>query len=205
MEPTFFATPGEFRAWLDANHEAAPELLVGFHRTSSDLPSMTWPESVDQALCFGWIDGIRRRIDERRYSVRFTPRRPRSIWSAVNIGRFTELAALGLVTPAGHRAFERRSEERSRVYSHEQATPPSLSPDFEKRLRSNRLAWSFFAAQTPTYRRAAAHWVMSAKRPETRERRLARLIDDSAESRLVPPLAWGTAPKGPRPPNVVDP
>lgn len=204
MEPAFFATPGEFRAWLDANHETAPELLVGFHRTSSDLPSMTWPESVDQALCFGWIDGIRRRIDERRYSVRFTPRRPRSIWSAVNIGRFTELAALGLVAPAGHRAFERRSEARSRLYSHEQATPPSLSAEFEKRLRSNRPAWSFFDAQTPTYRRAAAHWVMSAKRSETRERRLARLIDDSGEGRLVPTLTWGTAPKAPRPPNTAD-
>ena len=200
VEPAFFATPGEFRAWLEANHETAPELLVGFHKTSSDLPSMTWPESVDQALCFGWIDGIRRRIDQVRYSIRFTPRRPRSIWSAVNIGRFAELAALGLVAPAGHRAFERRSETRSRVYSHEQETPPRLAPAFEKRLRANRAAWSFFAAQTPTYRRAAVHWVMSAKRPETQERRLARLIEDSASGRPVPPLTWGTAPEDPPPP-----
>ena len=191
MEAAFFATPGEFRAWLEANHETAPELLVGFHKTTSGAPSMTWPESVDQALCFGWIDGIRRRIDETRYSIRFTPRRPRSIWSAVNIARFGELESQGLVLPAGRAAFERRSEDRSRVYSHEQAAEPRLDPEFEERLRAARDAWMFFSAQSRTYRRAAAHWVMSAKRAETRERRLARLIEDSAAGRAVPPLTWG--------------
>lgn len=191
MDAAFFATAGEFRAWLEAHHETAPELLVGFHKTTSGTPSMTWPESVDQALCFGWIDGIRRRIDETRYSIRFTPRRPRSIWSAVNIARFGELESQGLTLPAGRAAFERRSEDRSRVYSHEQAVEPRLAPEFEERLRAARDAWTFFSAQSRTYRRAATHWVMSAKRMETRERRLVRLIEDSAAGRAVPPLTWG--------------
>lgn len=196
MDPVFFTTPGEFRAWLEANHETASELLVGFHKTASGLPSLTWPESVDQALCFGWIDGIRRRIDGTSYSIRFTPRRPRSIWSAVNITRFGELDAQGTVVPAGRAAFERRSEDRSRVYSHEQPEEPRLDPAFEDRLRADGDAWAFFSAQSRTYRRAAAHWVMSAKRAETRERRLVRLIDDSAAGRAVPPLTWGAGSRG---------
>lgn len=196
MDPVFFTTPGEFRAWLEANHETTSELLVGFHTTASGLPSLTWPESVDQALCFGWIDGIRRRIDGTSYSIRFTPRRPRSIWSAVNITRFGELDAQGIVVPAGHAAFARRSEDRSRVYSHEQAEEPRLDRAFEERLRADGDAWAFFSAQSRTYRRAAAHWVMSAKRAETRERRLVRLIDDSAAGRAVPPLSWGAASPG---------
>lgn len=196
MDPVYFAAPGDFRAWLEIHHETASELLVGFHKTRSGRPSMTWPESVDQALCFGWIDGIRRRIDAAAYSIRFTPRRPRSIWSAVNIARFGELELQGLVAPAGRRAFERRSEERSRLYSHEQAIEPRLEPAFEERLRADVAAWVFYTAQTPTYRRAAAHWVMSAKREETRERRLARLIADSAAARTVPPLTWGGGARG---------
>jgi uncharacterized protein YdeI (YjbR/CyaY-like superfamily) len=196
VDPVYFAAPGDFRAWLEIHHETASELLVGFHKTRSGRPSMTWPESVDQALCFGWIDGIRRRIDAAAYSIRFTPRRPRSIWSAVNIARFGELELQGLVAPAGRRAFERRSEERSRLYSHEQAIEPRLEPAFEERLRADVAAWVFYTAQTPTYRRAAAHWVMSAKREETRERRLARLIADSAAARTVPPLTWGGGARG---------
>jgi uncharacterized protein YdeI (YjbR/CyaY-like superfamily) len=191
VEATFFTTQGEFRAWLEANHETAPELLVGFRKTKSGLPSMTWPESVDQALCFGWIDGIRRRIDDTSYSIRFTPRRSQSIWSVVNIARFGELESRGLVVAAGRRAFERRSEHRSGVYSHEQAAEPRLDPAFEERLRADGDAWAFLSEQSRTYRRAAAHWVMSAKREETRERRLVRLIEDSAAGRTVPPLTWG--------------
>jgi uncharacterized protein YdeI (YjbR/CyaY-like superfamily) len=150
---------------------------------------MTWPESVDQALCFGWIDGIRRRIDDERYSIRFTPRKPRSTWSAVNVKRIQELVAQGLVAPAGVAAFERRSDDRTAIYSHEQRTAAKLEPDQERRLEANARAHAFFASQPPWYRRAAIHWVTSAKKPETRERRLAQLIECSAAGRPVPPLA----------------
>jgi len=190
MEPTFFATPAELRAWLEANHETAPELVVGFHRKGSGQLSMTWQEAIDQALCFGWIDGVVRRIDEGRYSRRFTPRRPRSIWSNVNIRRFGELAKLGLVAPAGHRAFDARSDERSGIYGHERDEDAVLEPALDRRLRRSRAAWTFFSSQPPGYRRLAIHWVTSAKRPETRERRLTQLIDDSAAGRRIGPLTW---------------
>ena len=190
MDAVFFATPGEFRAWLVANHETAGELLVGYYKTGTGRPSITWPQSVDQALCVGWIDGTRRRIDDERYSVRFTPRRSRSIWSAVNIRRFGELADAGVVLPAGHAAFAARSEERSAVYSHETTTEPELSPEFAARLQADAAAWAYFCARSASYRRAAIHWVMGAKRPETRERRLVQLIADSAAERFVPPLRW---------------
>jgi uncharacterized protein YdeI (YjbR/CyaY-like superfamily) len=190
MEPVYFAAPEEFRAWLEANHEVAPELIVGYFKKGSGRPSMTWPESVDQALCFGWIDGIRRGIDDERYCIRFTPRRIGSIWSAVNIRRFGELDDAGLVMPTGQAAFVARREERSGIYSYEQGDAPTLAPEADARLRADPAAWEYFCAQTPSYRKAAIHWVTSAKRPETRERRLDQLITCSAEREVVPPFRW---------------
>jgi uncharacterized protein YdeI (YjbR/CyaY-like superfamily) len=188
MEPTFFATPADFRTWLERHHESQSELIVGFHKRGSGRPSITWPEAVDQALCFGWIDGVRRRTDDTSYRIRFTPRKARSTWSAVNIKRMKELVAEGLVAPAGLAAFERRADDRTAIYSYEQRKSARLEPDQERRLRADERARAFFEAQTPSYRRAAIHWVMSAKKPETRERRLTQLIECSAAGRTVPPL-----------------
>jgi uncharacterized protein YdeI (YjbR/CyaY-like superfamily) len=188
MEPTFFATPADFRAWLERHHESDSELIVGFHKRGSGRPSITWPEAVDQALCFGWIDGVRRRIDDTSYSIRFTPRKARSTWSAVNIRRMKELVEGGLVAPAGLAAFERRADDRSAIYSYEQRKAAKLEADQERRLRADERAWAFFDAQPPSYRRAAIHWVTSAKKPETRDRRLAQLIECSAAGEPVPPL-----------------
>jgi uncharacterized protein YdeI (YjbR/CyaY-like superfamily) len=192
MEPTFFATPDEFRAWLDAHHATETEVLVGFHKKGSGRPSITWPESVDQALCFGWIDGVRRRIDDDSYSIRFTPRKARSTWSAINVKRFGELTDLGLVRPAGAAAFERRSEDRTGIYSYERREAAELEPAMVERFKAHARAWTWFEAQPPWYRRTATHWVISAKKPETRERRLQRLIEDSAAGRTVPPLTRPT-------------
>jgi uncharacterized protein YdeI (YjbR/CyaY-like superfamily) len=188
MEPTFFATPADFRAWLERHHESHSELIVGFHKRGSGRPSITWPEAVDQALCFGWIDGVRRRIDDASYSIRFAPRKARSTWSAVNIKRMKELVDEGLVAPAGMAAFERRADDRSAIYSYEQRKAAELEPDQERRLRADERAFAFFEAQPPSYRRAAIHWVTTAKKPETRERRLAQLIECSAAGEPVPPL-----------------
>lgn len=184
MKPRFFRTPSAFRKWLEKNHDAKTELLVGFWKKGTGRPSMTWPESVDEALSFGWIDGIRRRIDDESYSIRFTPRKRGSTWSAINIRRVAELRELGRMHPAGERAFEARTEQNSRIYSYEKK-PASLDPELEKRFRANREAWTYFSSQPPGYRRVAIHWVMSAKRESTRERRLATLIDDSAHGRRI--------------------
>jgi uncharacterized protein YdeI (YjbR/CyaY-like superfamily) len=183
VEPRFFTTPAELRTWFEVHHADADELLVGYYKRGTGRPSITWPESVDEALCFGWIDGIRRRIDDESYSIRFTPRRPRSIWSAVNIKRAGELIAEGRMTPAGLAAFEARDEERS-AYSYEQRQRAALEPEQEERLRANAAAWEWFQARPPSWRRAAIYWVMSAKRPETRERRLATLIEAAAAGRM---------------------
>ena len=188
MEPTFFASPAEFRAWLERHHARERELLVGFHKKGSGHPSITWAESVDEALCFGWIDGVRRSIDGDRYSIRFTPRQKRSIWSAVNIKRVGELEELGRMTPAGRKAFSRRTDDRSAVYSHEQRKHAEFEPEQQQRFMAEEAAWAWFQRQPPSYRRQATHWVTSAKRPETRERRLATLIADSAAGRTVRPL-----------------
>jgi uncharacterized protein YdeI (YjbR/CyaY-like superfamily) len=184
MEPTFFATPAAFRKWLQKHHEQATELLVGFYKKDSGKLSITWPESVDQALCFGWIDGVRKRIDDTSYSIRFTPRKAVSTWSAINIARVEELTKLGLMQPAGLRAFERRREDKSRIYAYEN-DPVTLDPAAEKVFRANAKAWSFFSTQPPSYRRVALYWVTSAKKEETRARRLAQLIDDSARRRRL--------------------
>jgi uncharacterized protein YdeI (YjbR/CyaY-like superfamily) len=184
--PTFFETPDEFRAWLEEHHESAKELLVGFHRKGSGRPSITWPESVDEALCFGWIDGIRRGIDETSYSIRFTPRKPTSNWSSVNIARVAELEKEGRMRPAGRAAFERRSAARSGIYAYEQRKAARLDPDQQREFESaNPQAWAYFDTQPPGYRQQAIHWVVSAKRPETRARRLAPLIEDSAAGRRL--------------------
>jgi uncharacterized protein YdeI (YjbR/CyaY-like superfamily) len=182
---TFFETPGDFRAWLEQNHETESELLVGFYKKGTGRPSITWPESVAQALCFGWIDGVRRGIDDESYTIRFTPRKPSSNWSSVNIAKVAELAEQGLMAPAGHAAFERRSEAKSGIYSYERRKEARLEPDQEREFRANEEAWSFFESQPAGYRRTATHWVVSAKREETRRKRLATLIDDSANGRRL--------------------
>jgi uncharacterized protein YdeI (YjbR/CyaY-like superfamily) len=188
MEPTFFATPAELRAWLEEHHESASELLVGFHKKGSGKPSITWPESVDQALCFGWIDGVRRSLGDDAYTIRFTPRKPSSTWSAVNVERMRELIEEGRVRPAGLAAFARRSDDRTAIYAYEQRKTAQLPDEYEARLRADAAASEFFDAQPPSYRRAAAYWVTSAKREATRERRLAQLIEDSANGRRIGPL-----------------
>jgi uncharacterized protein YdeI (YjbR/CyaY-like superfamily) len=173
MQPTFFETPAAFRRWLAKHQATATELLVGFHKVGSGKRSITWPESVDEALCFGWIDGVRRRIDETSYSIRFTPRKAQSNWSKVNLKRFAELHALGRVQPAGLAAFERG---RPAVYSYAER-PRDLAPEYEERFRAQRKAWDFWQAQPPGYRRQMAFRVMSAKQEATRERRLQQLIE----------------------------
>jgi uncharacterized protein YdeI (YjbR/CyaY-like superfamily) len=192
VKPTFFATPEDFRAWLQEHHATEKELLVGFHKKGSGRPSITWPESVDQALCFGWIDGVRRRIDDDSYSIRFTPRKARSTWSAINVKRVGELTELGLMHPAGLAAFERRSDDRTAIYAYEQRKRAKLDPDMETRFRQDARAWAWFEAQPPSYRRTATYWVISAKRPENRERRLEQLIADSAAGRTIAQLTRPT-------------
>jgi uncharacterized protein YdeI (YjbR/CyaY-like superfamily) len=187
--PAFYATPEEWRAWLEANHAGAREHWVGFHKRNTShppKPSITWPESVDQALCFGWIDGVRKRVDDERYMIRFTPRKPSSKWSRVNVARVAELERAGLMHPAGLAAFAARTEEGT--YSYEQRQAAAFDPERERRFGAEQAAWAWFSAQPRWYRRTATHWVMSAKRDDTRDRRLARLIEDSAAGRAVGPL-----------------
>ena len=188
LRPTFFATPADFRTWLEKNHGSARELLVGFHKKVSRKPSISWPEAVDEALCFGWIDGVRRRIDEGSYTIRFTPRQKRSTWSAVNIERAKELERVGRMQPAGRSAFEARTDDKSAIYSYEQRHNARLDPAQKRELRANERAWDFFNDQPPSYRKAAIWWIVSAKREETKAKRLARLIDDSAHGKTIPPL-----------------
>lgn len=188
MKPVFFAAPAEFRGWFEAHHDTLQEVLVGFYKKDSGKPSITWPESVDEALCFGWIDGVRRSLDEISYCIRFTPRKPRSIWSDVNIKRAEELIALGRMQPAGLKAFEQRTEARSRVYAYEQRKTAQFDEEAEQQFRANAAAWDFFQAQPPSYRRTAIWWVISAKQEATRLKRLATLIADSAHGRTIRPL-----------------
>jgi uncharacterized protein YdeI (YjbR/CyaY-like superfamily) len=188
VQPTFFATAAELRHWLEENHATASELLVGFYRRGSGKPSITWHELVDEELCFGWIDGVRKGIDEVSYANRITPRKPRSTWSAINIARATELIARGRMRPAGLKAFERRTDDRSAIYSYEQRTQARFDPQAERSFRANKKAWAFFRAQPLSYRRAATWWVTSAKREETRRKRLATLIRDSQDGRSIRPL-----------------
>jgi uncharacterized protein YdeI (YjbR/CyaY-like superfamily) len=185
METRLFSTPAEFRAWLVENHATATEIGVVLHRKASGMPSMTWSEAVDQALCFGWIDSIARRLDQTSRVQRFTPRRPKSNWSAVNIAKVAELKAEGLMTPAGLAAFARREEARSGVYSYENRHLAALDPEREARFRADSGAWEFFSRQPPSYRQTSIYWVMNAKREETRSKRLEGLIDASAQGRRL--------------------
>ncbi len=171
-QPMFFATPDQFRAWLEEHHETAPELLVGFYKTKSGKPSMTWKEAVGEALCFGWIDGRGKSLDDVSYTIRFTPRKAGSTWSVVNIKRVEELTELGRMHPAGLRAFEKRTEAKSGTYSHEQEGAVELGSEFEQQFRANARAWEFFQAQPASYRKAAIWLIISAKKEETRRRRL---------------------------------
>jgi uncharacterized protein YdeI (YjbR/CyaY-like superfamily) len=175
MTIKFFKSPKDFRGWLEKNHSSKQELWVGYHKKNSDELSITWPESVDEALCFGWIDGIRKSVDDFRYTIRFTPRRRGSIWSAVNIKRAKELSAKGLMNPAGIAAFKARKENRSGIYSYEQRSA-SLDGQYEKRLKQNKVACDFFYAQPPSYRKAIGWWIVSAKQEATRLKRLEKLI-----------------------------
>jgi uncharacterized protein YdeI (YjbR/CyaY-like superfamily) len=172
---------------LERNHDAAQELWVGFYKKGSGKPSITYPEAVDEALCFGWIDGVRRSLDEDSYVNRFTPRTKTSSWSAVNIKRAKELIEMGRMTPAGLAAFEKRSEKRAAAHSYQRQNA-ALPREYEKQIRANRRAWTFLSAQPPSYRKAAAWWIVSAKRPETQLKRLTTLIEDSENQRTVSPL-----------------
>ena len=185
MKPTFFATPADLRRWLKRHHKSADELLVGFYKKGSGRPSITWPESVDEALCFGWIDGVRRSLDDQSYTIRFTPRRPGSIWSLINIRKVEALIRGGRMEPAGLEAFEARDEAKSGVYSFEQRENAKLEAKAEAEFKANRAAWRFFQAQPAGYRKIAIFFVVSAKREETRERRLQTLIADSAAGRRI--------------------
>jgi uncharacterized protein YdeI (YjbR/CyaY-like superfamily) len=184
MKPAFFPRPSDFRKWLEKNGASAKELLVGFHKKGSGKPSITWPESVDEALCFGWIDGIRRRVDDASYTIRFTPRKPTSIWSAVNIRRVEALAREGRMRPAGVKAFEKRRENRSGIYSYEQRRD-RLEEPYASLLRKNEAASRFFEAQPPGYRKLMGWRVVSAKKEETRLKRLEQLIEASARGRRL--------------------
>ncbi len=175
----FFATPADFRAWLEKNHALHTELSVGFYKRSSGKPSITWPESVDAALCYGWIDGVRNSIDAFSYRIRFTPRKPTSTWSAINVKRVAELAKLGLMRPTGIKAFEARKGDKTGIYAYEQRKTAQLPPPYEKKFRANKKAWAFFQKQPPWYQRTATYRVISAKQEATRQKRLAQLIKDS--------------------------
>ena len=178
MTPLFFATQDEFRQWLEANHDKESALIVGFYKVNSGKPSMTWSESVDQALCFGWIDGVKHSIDQDSYQIRFTPRKKNSIWSAVNIKKVEGLIEKGLMRNAGLVSFNHRTEDKSKIYSFENEEV-KFSPELEAIFKSNIAAWDYFQSLAPTYRKPSSNWVMSAKQEATRLKRLHELIADS--------------------------
>jgi uncharacterized protein YdeI (YjbR/CyaY-like superfamily) len=185
LKPIFFKTPAEFRAWLKKNHKTADEIIVGYYKKSSGKPSMTWQESVDEALCFGWIDGIRRKYGEDSYGNRFTPRRAGSNWSAININRVNELTKLKRMQPAGLAAFAKRTEAKSRIYTYEQKDVLPLDRALEKTFKANKAAWDFFQGQAPYYRKLMTRWLNSAKAEETRQRRLAKLMASCEQGRRL--------------------
>ena len=184
MRTTFFTTPTAFRRWLDRHHASAAELWLGMYKVGSGKQSVTYKEALDEALCFGWIDGVRKRIDDDAFMQRFTPRTPKSYWSAVNTKRALELQKAGRMHAAGLAAFERRDRTKTERYSFERASA-AFAPEDVKRFRANRQAWAYFEAEAPWYRRVVVHWVTSAKKDETRQRRLDRLIADSAAGRRI--------------------
>jgi len=184
MKPTFFSSALEFHRWLASNHDSSYELLLGFHKKTSGLKSITYPEALDEALCFGWIDGVRRNLNETSYTIRFTPRKPKSIWSLVNVRHVERLKKAGRMRSSGLAAFERRDAKRTGIYSFENR-PKELSPEFQKLFRANKKAWEFFKAEPPYIKRTVAFWVMSAKKEETRIRRLQQLIEGSAKGKRM--------------------
>ncbi len=176
VKPTFFPTPGAFRAWLRKHHKTADELWVGYYRKDSGKPTMTWSDSVDEALCFGWIDGIRKKVNDEAYANRFTPRRPGSNWSAINIAKVEMLTRQERMQAAGLAAFAKRTAVKSRTYSYEQKDVAPFENAFDRKFKANKKAWAFFQAQAPWYRRVMTRWVASAKQAQTRVRRLDILI-----------------------------
>jgi uncharacterized protein YdeI (YjbR/CyaY-like superfamily) len=184
LNPKFFRTPLHFQRWLEKNHAKKRELWVGFHKKASGRPSITWPESVDEALCFGWIDGIRKRIDEISYEIRFTPRRRGSIWSAINIKRARELAKEKRMRPAGLKALAARIENRSGIYSYEQRRA-ELEEPYNSRLKKNKPVWDFFQARPTSYRKMMSWYIMSAKTEETRSRRFEKLMKAAAKGKRL--------------------
>lgn len=183
----FFATPAELRRWFRKNHSKAAELWIGFYKKDSGLSAVTYKQALDEALCFGWIDGIRKSVDAVSYTNRFTPRKPRSNWSTVNSNRVEELIALGRMQPSGLAAYHARTEHRSGILSRERGAM-ELSAEYIRTFKSNKRAWRFFQDQPPWYRKTSGRWVMSAKKEETRLRRLATLIEDSGDGRIIRPL-----------------
>ncbi len=184
-KPTFFPTPADFRAWLQAHHDKFQELLVGFYKKDSGRPSITWPESVQVALCFGWIDGVRKSLNDTSYTIRFTPRKPTSTWSSININLVRKLTKQGLMHPAGLKAFAARNAKKSGIYSYEQRKNPKFTREQEKQFRDNKTAWEFFRSQAPWYQRVTTYWVISAKREETKIKRLSLLIENSQNQRSL--------------------
>jgi len=189
MNPKFFPTPADFRKWLTENHHKVTEQWIGFYKKNSGIPSITWPESVDEALCYGWIDGLRKSIDEESYMIRFTPRKPSSHWSAVNLKKVAELKKLGLMEKPGLEVFNKRKAEKSAQASYERGVV-EMDPSYEKQFRQNTKAWAYWEGKAPSYRKQCTWWVMSAKKEETRSKRLAILIESSEKGEVIPPLKW---------------
>lgn len=190
MKPKFFSTPAEFHQWLEQNHDKESELLIGFHRKASGKKSITYAEALDEALCFGWIDGVRKKLNETSYVQRFTPRKPKSIWSNVNVNHVERLKTEGRMQAAGLAAYERRTPERTGIYAFENR-PHQLSRAYEKRFRENKKAWEFFEKQPPYYKRLTIFRIMSAKKEETQVRRLEQLIECSANGKRLGMLEKG--------------
>jgi len=184
LSAVFFPNQKAFRAWLQRYHQVEKELLVGYYKVKTDKPSMTWSESVDQALCFGWIDGIRRSIDDERYCIRFTPRKPGSTWSAVNIAKVEALIKSGQMKPAGLALYMKRNKEKTTLYSFENEQK-SLPAEMEKDFKKNKEAWEFFTAQPPSYRKTVTFWIVSAKQEKTKVARLEQLIEESKQKRRL--------------------
>ena len=189
MLSQFFATPADFRKWLEKNHKTKTELLVGFYKVGSKKASITWSQSVDEALCFGWIDGVRRSIDDQSYCIRFTPRKSTSIWSAINIKKVDELTKLGLMQPAGIESFSKRKENKSKIYAYENEAM-IFSEEFEKKFKANKKAWTFFLSCAPSYQKTAIHVVMRAKQETTRIRRLEQLIESCLAEEKIKQLNY---------------
>lgn len=185
MEPHFFKTPADFRKWLDTHYETETELLVGFYKTNSGKATITWPESVDAALCYGWIDGVRKSLAGDSYTIRFTPRKATSIWSAINIAKMEDLMKQGLVKPAGIAAYEKRKESKSRIYSHERTEDAVLPAEMEKTFKANTAAWEFFMKQAPSYRKIMFHLITAAKQEKTQQSRFEKLLNASSEGKRV--------------------